>query len=74
MTMGMYRGRREEEPGKLIYRHKGVFSHIEDALKEQKKIVAQGKHAKIVTYTDGYSLYVVAPHDFWKKSFIIKRR
>ena len=74
MTMGTYHGRPEKDPGKMIYRHKGSFSHEEDAKGAAAHLRSQGKEARVVTYTDGYSLYVLAPHDFWGKSFIHKVR
>lgn len=74
---GMYRGRPEKLPGKMIYRHKGSFAKEEDARKAQRSLSEQGKMAKVVKYQGNnglpYSLYVVAPHDFWKKAFILKR-
>lgn len=74
MKYGSYRNRFEKDPGKMIYRHKGSFSHEEDARKVQKLLSQKGQKTKVVKYTDGYSLYVVAPHEFWGKSYIYKRR
>ena len=78
MGYGMYRGKPEKNPGKMMYRHKGSFDVLEDAKKAQIRLKMQGKKTKIIKYTDdrypGYSLYVLAPHDFWGKAFILKRR
>ena len=73
MTMGMYKGRPEENPGKMMFRHKGTFAKEIDARKAQDRLRYEGKKTKVVKYTDGWSLYVFAPHDFWKRSFILKR-
>ena len=74
MTMGMYKGRPEENPGKMMFRHKGSFTKEVDARKAQDRLRYDGKKTKVVKYTDGYySLYVFAPHDFWKGAFILKR-
>jgi hypothetical protein len=74
MTIGTYRGRKEQDPGKMIYRHKGSFSHEEDARAAQVFLSVKGIKSKVIKYTDGYSLYVLAPHNFWGKSFILKKR
>lgn len=79
MGYGMYRGKPEKNPGKMMYRHKGSFDLLEDAKKAQIRLKMQGKKTKIVKYeSDGrnmpYSLYMMAPHDFWGKAFILKRR
>lgn len=78
MGYGMYRGRPEKDPGKMMYRHKGSFDKEEDARRAQKHLAANGKKAKVVKYVSDrfppWSLYVMAPHDFWGKSFILKRR
>jgi len=73
MTMGMYKGRPEENPGKMMFRHKGTFAKEIEARKAQDKLRYEGKKTKVVKYIDGWSLYVFAPHDFWKRSFILKR-
>jgi hypothetical protein len=74
MAIGYHGGRREESPGKLMFRYKGEFSHLEDARKLQQKLSKEGKKAKVVTRTDGYSVYVMAYHDFWGRDFIYKWR
>lgn len=78
MSYGMYRGKPENEPGKMMYRHKGSFDSKEEAQRAQKHLAADGKQAKVVKYTGDrfppYSLYVMAKHDFWGKSFILKRK
>lgn len=74
MTFGTFHGRREENPGKMMFRQKGFFSHECDARRAQKMLSGKGKKTKVVTYTDGYSLYVMAPHEFWGREFIYKMR
>ena len=74
MSIGYHAGRREESPGKLMYRHKGSFSSEKDARKLQQALSKAGKKAKVVKYTDGYSVYVMARHDFWGRDFIVKTR
>jgi hypothetical protein len=73
MTTGMYRSREEQDPGKLMYRHKGVFASEIRARTAQKSFVAAGIKAQVRKYTDGYSLYVMSKHDFWKGSFIVDK-
>jgi hypothetical protein len=71
---GMYRGRPEKLPGKMIFREKGWFAKLEDAQIAQLRLKKQGKKTKIVKLTEYYSLQVIAPHDFWAKNFIYKRK
>jgi len=73
MALGRYNGQWEESPGKMIYRHKGVFASKDNARAFQKKLAADGQKAKVVTFTDGYSVYVMAPHEFWKSQFIVDK-
>jgi hypothetical protein len=73
MVKGTYRGRPEDDPGKMKFRYKGFFWNKERARKAQEKIKARGLKTKLVTYTDGFGLYVMAPHDFWKGSFILDK-
>lgn len=65
---------REKNPGKMQYRQKGFFTSKDRARAAQQRLAAQGLKAKVVTYTDGYSLYVMAKHDFWGKAYIYDRR
>jgi hypothetical protein len=74
MATKMYRGRVEKDPGKMIYRQKGAFASLPRARAAQKRLANAGKKAKVIRFTDGYSLYVVASHDFWGRSFIYDRR
>lgn len=77
MTIGIYRGRREEDPGKMKYRHKGSFVSETVARAHQQDFAARGIRAKIVKMREEvypYHLYVMAKHDFWKKNFIISTR
>lgn len=66
---GMYRGRLEENPGKMQYRHKGRFRSKDRARALQQRLASQGLKAKVVTFTDGFSVYVMAKHDFWGRNF-----
>lgn len=71
MTTGTYKGRREEDPGKMKFRHKGAFRKEANARAAQEILKAQGLKTKVVKYTNGYGLYVMAKHDFWKKDFLV---
>ena len=72
MAKGTYKGRSEEDPGKLKFRYKGFFKKEENARAAQKRLKAQGLQTKVVKYTDGCGLYVMAKHDFWGKNFLYK--
>jgi hypothetical protein len=74
MAEGVYRGRREESPGKMMFRYKGFFECEKYAREVQAKLKKQGLKTKVVHYTSGFALYVMAKHDFWKKNFIVDRR
>jgi hypothetical protein len=71
MVVGTYKGRREETPGRMMWRHKGNFASAWNAEQFKNKMIAAGFEAKVENYTDGYSVYVMAPHDFWKDQFIV---
>jgi hypothetical protein len=58
----------------MIFREKGWFAKLEDAQIAQLRLKKQGKKTKIVKLTEYYSLQVIAPHDFWAKNFIYKRK
>lgn len=60
----------EKNPGKMMYRHKGFFKSASRARAAQVKLRAQGLKTQVRRYVDGYSLYVMAKHDFWKAGFI----
>jgi hypothetical protein len=69
---GTYKGRPEEDPGKMKFRTKGFFKKEVNARAAQEKLKAQGLKTKVVKYTEGYSLLVMAKHDFWKRNFFYK--
>lgn len=72
--VGRYRGRREYDPGKMHWRHKGVFRTEDKARAAQQRLKAQGLKTKIEHYPQSeypWALYVMAKHDFWKKNFIV---
>jgi hypothetical protein len=71
MTTGTHKGRREDNPGKMQFRQKGFFKLESEARAYQIQLKGQGKKTKVVKYTDGYGLYVMARHDFWKKDYIV---
>ena len=70
MVKGTYKGHPEEDPGKMKFRYKGFFKKEANARAAQKTLTGQGLKTKVVKYTDGYALYVMSKHDFWKKNFI----
>ena len=77
---GIYKGQAELEPGKTIYRHRGSFASEKHAREYQQKLSKEGKKAKVVKFQSSsyhdwpWSVYVMAPHEFFGRSFIIDRR
>lgn len=73
MATGTYRGRREEDPGKMKFRYKGFFEKEANARAAQAKLKEKGFKTRVEKYTDdwGWGLYVMAKHDFWKKDFLV---
>jgi hypothetical protein len=73
-----FRRRREADPGKMKFRHKGSFWHESNARKAQARLRAQGLKTKVIKLVGDdyppYSLYVMAKHDFWKRNFLTDRR
>ena len=65
---------REKSPGKMQYRQKGFFLSYDRARAAQQRLAAQGKRSRVVHYTDGFGVDVIAPHDFWGRSYIYDRR
>jgi len=77
LPYGVYKGRLEKKPGKMIYRYKGCFVSEARARMHQKILSAKGHRAKVVKMREDdhpYHLYVMAKHDFWKKAFILDER
>ena len=77
MIKAASKGRREEDPGKMKYRFKGVFMSKDVARAHQKDCSIRGIRAKVMYFPEDaypYHLYVLALHDFWKKNFIINTR
>jgi len=71
MVTGTYRGRREEDPGKMKFRHKGSFRKEANARAAQAILREKGLKTRVEKYTDSFGLYVMAKHDFWKKDFLV---
>ena len=72
--VGKYRGRREYDPGKMHWRHKGSFRSEGAARAFQKSLKALGYKTKIEHYPQSeypWGLYVMAKHDFWKRDFLV---
>lgn len=70
MTVGVYNGHREENPGKLQWRHKGFFKNLQRAKRYAARFKKTGVRAQVRKYVDGYSLYLMAKHDFWGNNFV----
>ena len=74
MVLGKYRGRWEENPGRLMFRYKAEIKLLKNATEYVKKLRAAGHTVKLTKYTDGYAVYVMAKHDFSGRSFHVDYR
>lgn len=68
---GIYKGRREKDPGKMMFRQKGFFRREANARAAQAVLKERGLKTKVVKYTDGWGLFVMAKHDFWKSNYLV---
>jgi hypothetical protein len=71
--VGTYKGRREEDPGKMKFRQKGFFKNENKARAAQDILRKQGLKTRVIKYTTGWGLDVMAKHDFWVNNYWVDR-